>query len=99
MPPLAARSSSGALVALGVGVVLWLPPTIDQLIHHPGNETILIKHFTNPPADEPTVGVRGSLQYVFEKLDVAHLSVHQLASLRDCWCPPIRRATRTRAAA
>ena len=66
-------------VAVGVGVVLWLPPTFDQLAHDPGNESILIKHFTNPPADEPTVGVRATLQYVFEKLDVAHLSVHQLA--------------------
>jgi hypothetical protein len=68
-----------SLLAVGVGVVLWLPPTIDQLAHDPGNESILINHFTNPPSDEPTVGVRGSLQYVFEKLDVAHLSVHQLA--------------------
>ena len=67
-----------SLVAVGVGVALWLPPTIDQLTHDPGNESILINHFTNPPPDEPTVGVRGSLQYVFEKLDVAHLSVHQL---------------------
>ncbi|MEY2460233.1 MAG: hypothetical protein QOG30_2063, partial [Acidimicrobiaceae bacterium] len=66
-------------IALGVGVVLWLPPTIDQLAHDPGNESILIKHFTNPPPDEPSVGVRGSLQYVFEKLDVAHLSLHQLS--------------------
>ena len=67
-----------SLVAVGVGVALWLPPTIDQFTHDPGNESILINHFTNPPPDEPIVGVRGSLQYVFEKLDVAHLSVHQL---------------------
>jgi hypothetical protein len=66
-------------IALGLGVLVWLPPTIDQLFHHPGNETILIKHFTNPPAGEVSVGVKGSLQYVFEKLDVAHLTVHQLA--------------------
>lgn len=69
-----------SLVALGLGVVLWLPPTIDQLTRDPGNESILINHFTNPPAGEQTVGVRGSLQYVFEKLDVAHLAVHQLSS-------------------
>jgi len=67
-----------SVISLGLGVVLWLPPTIDQLTHDPGNESILINHFTNPPPGEPTVGVRGSLQYVFEKLDVAHLSVHQL---------------------
>jgi hypothetical protein len=66
-------------IAVGLGVLVWLPPTIDQLTHDPGNESILIKHFTNPPVGEPTVGVRGSLQYVFEKLDVAHLTVHQLA--------------------
>ena len=69
-----------SLVSLGIGVVLWLPPTIDQLTHDPGNEAILIKHFTNPPPGDPTVGVKGSLQYVFEKLDVAHLAVHQLSS-------------------
>ncbi|MEY2422880.1 MAG: hypothetical protein QOI95_2947 [Acidimicrobiaceae bacterium] len=66
-------------VAVALGVAVWLPPTIDQIIHHPGNESILIRHFTNPPPQEPTVGVRGSLQYVFEKLDMAHLSLHQLA--------------------
>jgi hypothetical protein len=66
------------LIAVAAGVLVWLPPTIDQVIHRPGNESILIKHFTNPPPDEPVVGVRASFQYVFEKLDVAHLSFHQL---------------------
>lgn len=69
-----------SVAAVSVGVAVWLPPTIDQITHDPGNESILINHFTNPPPEEPTVGVRASLHYVFEKLDMGHLSVHQLVN-------------------
>jgi hypothetical protein len=34
-----------ALCALGVAVVAWLPPVIDQLTHDPGNATVLVRWF------------------------------------------------------
>jgi hypothetical protein len=34
-----------SLWALGVAVVAWLPPVIDQLTHDPGNATVLVRWF------------------------------------------------------
>ena len=66
------------LVAAGLGLCAWLPPMIDQIIHQPGNEAILIKHFTNPPPGEPPVGVHVSLSVVAARLDLIHGSLDQL---------------------
>jgi len=38
-------------VAIVVGVVLWTPPLIDQLINDPGNAAIVIKNFREPDTD------------------------------------------------
>ncbi|MFP5256835.1 MAG: hypothetical protein ACLGI8_13415 [Acidimicrobiia bacterium] len=77
---LAARTSPGArrssvrwMVASGaLGVALWLPPTIDQVRHDPGNYAALIKHFSSP--DEEVEGVRGGVTWTLQYLDVAHVA-------------------------
>jgi hypothetical protein len=37
------------LVALGIGVLVWIPPVIDQIIHSPGNLTLIWRDLVNPP--------------------------------------------------
>jgi hypothetical protein len=39
------RLRAPSLCALGVAVVAWLPPVIDQLTHDPGNATVLVRWF------------------------------------------------------
>jgi hypothetical protein len=66
-------------IALAVGVVLWLPPTLEQLRHHPGNYSILVHHFSNPPAGERTVPTATAAKIVLQRLDVGHLLLDGLA--------------------
>jgi hypothetical protein len=42
-------------IAAGVGLVLWLPPIIDQLTGDPGNASIVFDHFRDP--DEDPIGL------------------------------------------
>ncbi len=58
-------------ISLGLGLLLWLPPTLDQVRHDPGNYRQLIDHFSDP-SEEPRglgEGVDVGLRY----LDLAHL--------------------------
>jgi hypothetical protein len=59
------------LAGLGVGVLLWLPPTIDELRHDPGNYSRLLDHFADPEEDARGLGegVDVGLRY----LDLTHL--------------------------
>jgi hypothetical protein len=45
-------------LALALGVVLWLPPLIDQVTGDPGNASIVIDHFRHPDQD-PIGNARG----------------------------------------
>ncbi|MFL6206206.1 MAG: hypothetical protein ACJ739_12745 [Acidimicrobiales bacterium] len=58
--------------ALALGVVLWLPPTVDQIRHDPGNYRTLLDHFSDPP-EEPA-GLRTGARAALEHLDVVHLA-------------------------
>lgn len=57
--------------ALGVGILLWIPPTVDQLRHDPGNYRELVDHFRNPP-EEPH-GFGTGLEIAFVHFDVVHV--------------------------
>ena len=48
-------------IALGLGVVLWLPPLIDQVTGSPGNASIVLDHFRHPDEDPVGVGRGGEL--------------------------------------
>jgi hypothetical protein len=54
--------------ASGVGVLLWIPPIIDQLTNDPGNFRQLVDHFGSPP--EPAVGASDGVELALRHLDV-----------------------------
>jgi hypothetical protein len=54
--------------ATGIGVVLWVPPLIDQLTNDPGNFRELVDHFGSPP--EPAVGAGDGIELALRHLDV-----------------------------
>ena len=54
--------------AVGVGIVLWLPPVADQLTNRPGNIRQLIDHFGSPP--EPAIGLGDGVRLALGHLDV-----------------------------
>ncbi len=64
------------LGALAVGALLWVPPTIDQVVHDPGNYRLLLDHFGSPP-EEP-IGLREAGTQVVEHFDLGHLVVDQV---------------------
>ena len=57
-----------AIVATIAGVVLWLPPIVDQFRHSPGNLSMLSDYFRNPP--EQSIGPRHGIQLLFEHFNV-----------------------------
>ena len=58
-------------IALVLGVVLWIPPVIDQLTNDPGNASMIVENFRHP-SDEPIgMGVAGEMLGV-------HLNVWRL---------------------
>ncbi len=70
-----ARSSPAArtrlvrwtLVGAVVGVVVWLPPIIEQLTSSPGNLAVVWDHFSHP--DEAPLGLRDGLKWMLVHLD------------------------------
>jgi hypothetical protein len=56
----------------GIGVVLWLPPLIDQVVNDPGNVSQLVDHFGSPP--EPALGVGDGLGLALRHLDPVGLT-------------------------
>ena len=75
--PVRRRILRHAIVALGLGVLCWLPPLVDQMIHRPGNLSILTDHFTSPP--EKAIGPSTAVRLVLQRLDAEHLVFDQLA--------------------
>ena len=62
-----------SLVAVVVGVILWLPPVADQLRRTPGNFSKLRDYFATPPTD--AIGLRDSAQLLFEHFNVFRVVV------------------------
>ena len=60
-----------ALIAFGLGALLWSPVLLDQFRHTPGNITMLRRHFLSPP-EEP-IGIRVGLRTVLTHFDVTHI--------------------------
>jgi hypothetical protein len=54
-------------VSVGLGVILWLPPVIQQLTSDHGNLSILYGHFTDPP--EEAVGLKTGLRVLLVHLN------------------------------
>ncbi|HEX5614452.1 MAG TPA: hypothetical protein VFZ83_04805 [Acidimicrobiia bacterium] len=58
-----------AAVALALGIVLWTPPVIDQVVNDPGNLRKLADHFGSPPEDP--IGLGRGVELALLHLDVA----------------------------
>jgi hypothetical protein len=68
-----ARTARWLAVASIVGIVVWLPPLVEELRHDPGNFSILLDHFGSPP--EKTIGLlRGT------RLLLAHMNPWRLVT-------------------
>jgi len=50
-----------------VGVALWVPPLVDQVLRRPGNLRMLFDHFTSP--GEPAIGLRAGFELMLRHLD------------------------------
>ena len=66
------------LVAVAIGVVLWIPPLLDQFVHDPGNLTVVREHFSDPP--EAAVGLGDGLRVFFGELNPWRVLTHTLAA-------------------
>ena len=53
--------------SVGIGVVLWIPPLLDQLTNEPGNLSELADHFGSPP--EAAIGLGDGLRIMARHLD------------------------------
>jgi hypothetical protein len=69
-----------AAIAAAVGVVVWLPPVIDQLTRSPGNLTVVRDHFSDPP--EPPIGARQGIELLLVNLNPWRLVPHLVP---DTW--------------
>ena len=84
------RARAGSLwrwiaIAVGVGVVLWLPPVIEQFTTDPGNLRVIVDDLTNPR--EAVTGPSRGLSLFF-----SHLNPWQLFANRG-HTPDVREAT------
>lgn len=64
------------VAAVAAGVLLWLPPTVDQLTEDPGNYAKLVDHFTTPPEGEEPIGFAEGTEQALQRLDPWHLASH-----------------------
>src|SRR2546429_234854 len=67
-------------VAVGLAAILWTPPVIDQIVHTPGNLSVLSDYFRNPP--ESPVGLRRAIDVFFVHLNPWHLVEHLVTADR-----------------
>ena len=55
------------LLATALGIVLWLPPLIEELIHAPGNLSIIRNELVNPP--QSPIGARHGVELLLVHLN------------------------------
>jgi hypothetical protein len=65
------RVARWTAAAVAVGVVVWIPPLIDELTQSPGNLTVVWRELTNPP--ETPIGTRLGLSWVLVHLNPWHI--------------------------
>ncbi len=54
-------------ISAALGVVLWIPPVIDQFVHSPGNLGIIRDYFSSPP--DATIGLHRGIGVLLAQLD------------------------------
>lgn len=66
-PGARARLLRWGAVALALGVVLWIPPVVQEITSDHGNLTIVWNYFTNPP--ESSIGLRAGAEQMLIHLN------------------------------
>jgi len=61
------RNTRWGVAAIALGVVLWTPPIINELVHSPGNLSILWDHFRDPP--EALIGLGRGIEKLLVQLN------------------------------
>lgn len=64
-----------------LGVVLWAPPLVDQLTREPGNLSLLLEHFGDPP--EEAVGLGTGIELTIQHLDLGDLMARDDGALEQ----------------
>ncbi|MEM9040864.1 MAG: hypothetical protein AAGD33_13280 [Actinomycetota bacterium] len=66
------------VVGGGAGLVLWLPPFVDQVVESPGNVSMLVDHFA---ADQPgeSIGLVSAAELMLRHLDAPSAIVQLIA--------------------
>lgn len=64
-------------LSAALGVVLWVPPVIDQVVREPGNLGQLVDHLATPTEDP--IGLRAAAPLMLERLDAWQLLVGETA--------------------
>jgi hypothetical protein len=60
-------------LSLGIALVLWLPPLVDQIVHDPGNLRAIYDHLATP--SEPPLGPVRAVKLVLLHLDLPAFGV------------------------
>jgi hypothetical protein len=77
------RLAGWVAAALGLGVVLWLPPLYDQVRHDPGNLSIVVDNFRHPT--DTVIGPGRGLRLVAAHLDLWHLRGASIEQAGAAW--------------
>ncbi len=64
------------LFGVGLFIVLWVPPVIDQIVHSPGNLRVIRDHFSSPP--DPPIGLGDGVNALLTQLNPFKLFGAQL---------------------
>jgi hypothetical protein len=65
------RFAGWLIISAGLAVLLWTPPVLDQILHTPGNLSVLSDYFRHPP--EPPVGLRDAIDVLLVHLNPLRL--------------------------
>ncbi len=79
-PDLRRRTIRWSLIGVGTGVVLWLPPIIEQVTNRPGNLATIYHHFSDPPEDH--LGVAKGIEHLLIHLNPWTLLTEEVAANR-----------------
>lgn len=71
--PMSWRDWRWLAAAAVLGLLLWVPPLIDQVVHDPGNLSKIVDNLATPA--EPAIGLRQGADLMAERVDAWQLTV------------------------
>jgi hypothetical protein len=67
------RVARWGMAAAVVGVLLWIPPLVDQAVNDPGNLRALYNHFVTPSGPDEPAGIGRGVELAVHHLDLVGL--------------------------